>query len=139
MPIVERGEWKSVKFVVQETEGQYPQAAMFTKSAKGDNRKWVEEFEKSNPIGSIVEVEYTFKSNAWKDKFINETVAYKVVNNNYSAANKKTENVSQSEFNKVADANGGGGDKDDKTPGGMFEDDLPFNRKNSYSKYSIGK
>jgi len=126
MPVEERGEWKSVKFRVEELEGQYPQSCVFTKSAKGDNRKWVENFEKDNPIGSIVEVEYTFKSNAWKDKFINETVAYKVVNNNYSASTKKAESVSQETFNKVADANGLVQEPLPTDNNAQIDDDLPF-------------
>lgn len=137
MPVVERGDWKSVQFRVEELEGQYPQSCVFTKSAKGDNQKYVVDFEKHNPVGSIIEVEYTFKSREYQGKHYTDITAYKTVNS--TKQTNKTESVPQSKFNKVADANGGGSGKDDKTPGCMFDDDLPFNRKNSYSKHSIGK
>lgn len=106
LPVVERKEWKSVQFVVQETEGQYPQSCTFTKSAKGDNGKWVDEFEKNNPIGSSIEVEYTFKSREYQGKWYTDINAYKTVNANYKETAGKSEKVSQSEYNKVADANG---------------------------------
>lgn len=106
MPVVERGEWKSVQFRVEELEGQYPQSCTFTKSAKGDNGKWVDEFEKNNPIGSSIEVEYTFKSREYQGKWYTDINAYKTVNANYKETAGKSEKVSQSEYNKVADANG---------------------------------
>lgn len=104
MPVVERGEWKSVKFRVEELEGQYPQSCVFTKSAKGDNQKYVVDFEKHNPVGSIIEVEYTFKSREYQGKHYVDITAYKTVNS--TKQTNKTESVPQSEFNKVADANG---------------------------------
>lgn len=104
MPVVERGEWKSVKFRVEELEGQYPQSCVFTKSAKGDNQKYVVDFEKHNPVGSIIEVEYTFKSREYQGKHYVDITAYKTVNSTKQTT--KTESVPQSEFNKVADANG---------------------------------
>lgn len=103
MPVSERGEWASVQFRVEETEGQYPQACLFTKSAKDDNKKWIESFEKDNPVGSVVEVDYRFKSNAWKHTFINDVVAFKVVNL-FKGKDNKSESVPQERFNSMAES-----------------------------------
>jgi hypothetical protein len=80
LPIVERGEWKSIQFRVEELEGQYPQSCVFTKSAKGDNQKYVVDFEKHNPVGSIIEVEYTFKSREYQGKHYVDITVYKTAN-----------------------------------------------------------
>lgn len=146
MPVEERGEWKSVKFVVQETDGQYPQSCVFTKSAKGDNGKYIDEFEKNNPIGSFIEVDYTFKSREYNGKWYTDITAFKTVNVKYQQSTetanqpkgeeKKKDGISQEEYNKTVDSLSGGSHKEDKTPGLFVEDDLPFRSKVKY-KYSI--
>ena len=124
MPVEERGEWKSVKFRVEELEGQYPQSCVFTKSAKGDNQKYVVDFEKHNPVGSIIEVEYTFKSREYQGKHYIDITAYKTVNSTKQTT--KTESVPQSEFNKVADANGLVQEPLPTDNNAQIDDDLPF-------------
>ncbi len=104
MPVTERGEWKSVMFVVQETEGQYPQSCTFTKSAKGDNGKFVDDFAKFNKVGDFIEVEYTFKSREYQGKWYTDISAYKTVN--ASKSEKKAEAVSQEQFSSKVDENG---------------------------------
>ena len=99
-PITERGEYKSLKFRVEQVNEQYPQSCEFTKSAKGDNRKFIDEFKVNNPIGSTVEVEYSFKSFAWKDKFINEVVAWKIYNKNKSSHNNSNSTTHHSNASK---------------------------------------
>ena len=44
---------------IEEQGVQYPQSAVFVKSAKGDNGKWIDEFAKKNPIGSHVDVDFS--------------------------------------------------------------------------------
>jgi len=125
--IEERGEYKSIKFRVEEiTADQYPEACTFTKSAKGESQKWVDSFTKDYSVGDNVEVEYKLKSVVYNDKktgeekTFNDVVAGKTTK--AGSVIKKPENVSQETFNKVADANGL---TQDALPG---EDDgqLPF-------------
>lgn len=123
-PITERGEYKSLKFRVEETYDSYPQSCEFTKSAKGDNGKYIDEFEKYNPVGSIVDVEYSFKSVAWKDKFINEVIAWKVFNQNKSESNSTQENANQEQFNQAADTNETTTSVTESSQD--MDDDLPF-------------
>ena len=114
MPVEERGEWKSVKFVVQKTDGQYPQSCVFTKSAKGENVKYIDEFESKNPIGSFIEVDYTFKSREYQGKWYTDITAFKTVNlefqqstepaNQPEGEEKKKEGISQEEYNKTTDS-----------------------------------
>ena len=114
MPVEERGEWKSVRFVVQETDGQYPQSCVFTKSAKGENVKYIDEFESKNPIGSFIEVDYTFKSREYQGKWYTDITAFKTVNVKYQQSSestqqpesekKKKEGISQEEYNKTTDS-----------------------------------
>ena len=115
-PITERGEYKSLKFRVEQVNEQYPQSCEFTKSAKGDNRKFIDEFKVNNPIGSTVEVEYSFKSFTWKDKFINEVVAWKIYNKNKSSHNNSNSTTHHSNASK----NENGSCSTDT------DDDLPF-------------
>jgi hypothetical protein len=109
--IEERGEYKSIKFRVEEiTADQYPEACTFTKSAKGESQKWVDSFTKDYSVGDNVEVEYKLKSVVYNDKktgeekTFNDVVAGKTTK--AGSVIKKPESVPQSEFNKVADANG---------------------------------
>lgn len=114
MPVEERGEWKSVRFVVQETDGQYPQSCVFTKSAKGENVKYIDEFESKNPIGSFIEVDYTFKSREYQGKWYTDITAFKTVNVKYQQSSESTqqpegeerkkEGISQEEYNKTTDS-----------------------------------
>lgn len=111
MPVEERGEYKSIKFRVEEiTADQYPEACTFTKSAKGESQKWVDSFTKDYSVGDNVEVEYKLKSVVYNDKktgeekTFNDVVAGKTTKAGVST--KKPESVSQETFNKVADANG---------------------------------
>jgi len=83
MPVTERGEWKSVQFVVEEQGVQYPQSAVFVKSAKGDNGKWIDEFAKKNPVGSHVDVDFSIKAREYNGKWYNDVMAFKVENRNY--------------------------------------------------------
>ena len=111
MPVEERGEYKSIKFRVEEiTADQYPEACTFTKSAKGESQKWVDSFTKDYSVGDTVEVEYKLKSVVYNDKktgeekTFNDVVAGKTTK--VGVSTKKPESVSQETFNKVADANG---------------------------------
>lgn len=114
MPVEERGEWKSVRFVVQETDVQYPQSCVFTKSAKGENVKYIDEFESKNPIGSFIEVDYTFKSREYQGKWYTDITAFKTVNVKYQQSSESTqqpegeerkkEGISQEEYNKTTDS-----------------------------------
>lgn len=77
--VTENGDYKSVRFLVKEVDVQYPQSCLFTKTAKGDNRKYIEEFEKNNPVGTMVEVEYSLKTFEFKGRDYIEAIAFKVV------------------------------------------------------------
>ena len=129
MPVVERGEWKSVQFRVQELGVEKPESCTFTKSAKGENTKWVDSFATDNPVGSNIEVEYKFKAVVYNDKktgeekTFNEIMAYKTVNFNRSTPKTEPEKVKQEEFNKVADSNGL---VQEPLPGEQIDDDLPL-------------
>ena len=125
--IEERGEYKSIKFRVEEiTADQYPEACTFTKSAKGESQKWVDSFTKDYSVGDTVEVEYKLKSVVYNDKktgeekTFNDVVAGKTTK--AGSVIKKPENVSQETFNKVADANGL---TQDALPGEV-DTELPF-------------
>lgn len=114
LPIAERGEWKSQQFRVEELEGQYPEAMTFTKSAKGDSQKYVDDFEKYNKVGDVVTVEYKFKSFAWKEKFINEVVAGKVSKeSSRSSSSSSSSEPLVKEEQYISD-------------NGQVDDDLPF-------------
>ena len=129
--IEERGEYKSIKFRVEEiTTDQYPEACTFTKSAKGESQKWVDSFTKDYSVGDTVEVEYKLKSVVYNDKktgeekTFNDVVAGKTTK--AGSVIKKAESVSQETFNKVADANGLVQEPLPTDNNAQIDDDLPF-------------
>lgn len=85
LPIFEKDNMASIEFRVENTDEQYPTSAIFKKFAKDDNKKYVLEFEKYNKIGDRVEVEYSHRTNEWKERWFNENSVYKVTNLDYNA------------------------------------------------------
>lgn len=64
----EKGEWASVEFEVTESNPEnpsYPNIGKFDMFKNGDHLKFAKEFEKYNPLGSEVEVEFSLKKNEY--------------------------------------------------------------------------
>lgn len=95
--------WKSLDLVVQETEGKYPQQAVFSMIKSGDKVSVIDNVLKYNKPGSIVEVKYNFKANKYKDQYYNKLDAWAVIG-------EKTQN--QTAINTAVPE--------------QYEDDLPF-------------
>jgi hypothetical protein len=85
LPIWEKDNSASIEFRLENTDGKYPESAVFKKFAKDDNKKYVLEFEKYNKIGDVVEVEYSQKAKEWKEKWFNENNVFKINNLDYNA------------------------------------------------------
>jgi hypothetical protein len=116
LPIFEKDNLATIEFRVENKDEQYPTSAIFKKFAKDDNKKYVLEFEKYNKIGDEVEVEYSHRTNEWKDRWFNENSVYKIENLSYKAK-AHNEIKSSSATGKVLD------NQFDKKIG---DDDLPF-------------
>ena len=70
--------------MVEEQGVQYPQSAVFVKSAKGDNGKWIDEFAKKNPVGVKY---YTVKKDYGRKKV--SIIDLKYVDKNYSQSSSQ--------------------------------------------------
>lgn len=88
----DKGEWKSVDFVVKEVGGDYPQSAVF--------RLWglekVDNFMKYNSEGSDVIVSFNLSAREWNGKYFNSLDAWKVFKDD-GASNENAPNLSTSE------------------------------------------
>jgi hypothetical protein len=120
------------------TADQYPESCTFTKSAKGENQKYVDSFSKDYSIGDNVEVEYKLKSIVYPDKktgeekMFNDITAFKTVNvkhqqssepaNQPKGEEKKKEGISKEEYNKTVESLS----KSSQASMELIEDDLPF-------------
>ena len=64
----EKGEWASVEFEVTESNPEnpsYPNIGKFDMFKNGEHVKYAKEFEKYNPFGTEVEVEFSLKKNEY--------------------------------------------------------------------------
>lgn len=77
-PIYEKDNMASIEFRVENLEGKFPTSAIFKKFAKDDNKKFVLEFSKFNKAGDFVEIEYSHRTNEWKDRWFNENSVFKI-------------------------------------------------------------
>lgn len=125
-------QWKSVDFFVEETGAEYPQSAVFRLFGVEKVNKFI----KYNDVGTELEVSFNLKTNEHENKRYNSLDAWSVKNLNY----KKEDNTeTQKETTSQQNNTGGGSYKKEEVPTATIDDDLPFNRKRFYSKYSIGK
>jgi hypothetical protein len=116
--IWEKDNSASIEFRLENTDGKYPESAIFKKFAKDDNKKYVLEFEKYNKIGDVVEVEYSQKTKEWKDKWFNENNVFKI--NNPNAKQQAHQEI------KSSSATGKVSDKQFENITSQVDDDLPF-------------
>ncbi len=70
----DRGEWKSIEFLVAEVDEQYPQSVSFR--LFGADK--VDNFVKYNEVGDLVEVSFNIKSREYEGKYYNSIDAWKV-------------------------------------------------------------
>jgi len=76
----ENKEWASIEVVVEETEGQYPNSAVFKFFKNGDNVKYAKSFHTDFPIGAVVDIEFNMKAKAHEGKYYQELSVWKISN-----------------------------------------------------------
>lgn len=74
-----KGDWANASVEVTEenpNNPEYPQVGLFDLFKNGEHIKYALEFEKNNPIGTVVEVEYNHKKQDYTDRQGNEKSFY---------------------------------------------------------------
>jgi len=87
----QKGEWKSIDFVVKETSGDYPQSASFR--LFGIDK--VENFIKYNNVGDAVTVSFNLKSREYQGKHYTSLDAWKVFKDNAVQSNAPLDSIEE--------------------------------------------
>jgi hypothetical protein len=74
----ESKEWASIEVVVEETEGQYPNSAVFKLFKNGENVKYAKSFTTDFPIGTVVDIEFNMKAKEYNSKYYQELSIWKI-------------------------------------------------------------
>lgn len=73
-----KGKWAKIEILVEEQKDQYPQKANFSYYRTGDDVKFVNDFAKYNPIGTLVDVEFNIKANEYQGKYYTDLSVWKI-------------------------------------------------------------